>query len=174
MQGYAEIDPTGLAIGDTAAQVFYQYADVRDQQGHFREAADLLRGIVSGDPRNAVALNNLAWLVALHDGNAAEALRLLRQAVDAVGPVPEVRDTLAVVYLAQGQPDRAVQELQEVVEQQPTASGYFHLAQAYRKANNLPAAKAALAKATDLGLSADRLHALERGAFAQLRDELKK
>lgn len=30
VQGYSNVDPTGLSIGETAAQVYYQYADLKE------------------------------------------------------------------------------------------------------------------------------------------------
>lgn len=32
VHGYSELDPTGLDIGETTAQVYYQYLDVRGSQ----------------------------------------------------------------------------------------------------------------------------------------------
>jgi hypothetical protein len=50
----------------------------------------------------------------------------------------------------------------------PTASGYFHLAQAQQLAQNRAAAARALARARDLGLKADAVDPLERPAYDEL------
>ena len=49
-----------------------------------------------------VALNNLAYLTAVKDGNADEGLRLAEAAIEAGGPHPELLDTRATVLLKAG------------------------------------------------------------------------
>ena len=62
-------------------------------------------------PANVVALNNLAYLLALNGGSQAEALALIQRAIDQAGPDPEMLDTRALVYLKGGQADRAGKDL---------------------------------------------------------------
>ena len=53
----------------------------------------------------------------------------------------------------------------------PTAPKYFHLAQAYLKSSDKPAASRSLAKARAKGLEPDRLHPLELTAYHRILAE---
>src|SRR5262249_46768402 len=83
-------------------------ADLQDLRGEFDKAELLYREVLDREPRNIVALNNRAWLLALQPGKAAEALPLVAQAVALLGPRPELLDTRATAYLTQGMNDKAI------------------------------------------------------------------
>jgi tetratricopeptide (TPR) repeat protein len=143
-------------------------AALRSLQEHFPEAETLYRDLLSDNPDDALALNNLAWLLAMGRGEGREALQLLDHAEEVVGPLPELMETRAVVHLSLGEDEPAVALLEEVRALNPTAVGYFHLSRAYRMAGNQPAAAQALAKARELGLRPERLHPRERVVLAQM------
>ncbi len=154
----------------TAMQVCLAY--LRDLQGRHNEAATLYLQVIARDPRNAIALNNLASLLALKDRQAATALGLIKRAIDVAGPLPELLDTRAVVHLAQGQTDAAIKDLEEAIAGNPLAPIYFHLAQAYDVARKPTEAKSSLQKALAAGLKPHDLHPLERPAYQQLLGKL--
>jgi tetratricopeptide (TPR) repeat protein len=147
-------------------------ADLQDLRGEFDEAELLYHEVLDREPRNIVALNNRAWLLALRPGKAAEALPLVAQAVALLGPRPELLDTRATAYLTQGMNDKAITDLEQAIADGPSATRYFHLARAYRAANKVDAAAAALRKAHELGLQPSRLHPLERPACERLIAEI--
>jgi tetratricopeptide (TPR) repeat protein len=147
-------------------------AEVYEQQGRHEDSIQLYRGMLGQDPRNVVALNNLAYLLALKGGKAAEALTLMNRAIDQVGPADELLDTRAVVYLADKKADLAVKDLQQAIAQAPAPLRYFHLAQAQHMANDRVAATVAWRKATEMGLQADDVHPMERAGYARLVSEL--
>ena len=69
----------------------------------------------------------------------------------------------------------AVDDLVEATARNPTAAGYFHLAQAYRLTKDLAAATGALDKAKkDMGLQVGDLDPLERADYERLVVELVK
>lgn len=146
-------------------------ASLRDLQGRYDESIILYRRALARQPRDSQALNNLAWLLGVKDNQGAEAMSLVDRALGITGPHPAVLDTRAAVYLSLGQADRAIADLREVVVEVPTAASYFHLACAYRQAND-PAAHEALEKAIALGLKPDNLHPLVRQRCRGLLDEL--
>jgi tetratricopeptide (TPR) repeat protein len=111
-------------------------AAVRELQGRYGEAESLYRTAIARDVRDAVPLNNLAWLIALKDGSGRAALGLINQAIERAGPEPELLDTRAVIYLTTGQSDRALADLDEAIAASPTASKYFHRAQAHLRAGH--------------------------------------
>lgn len=146
-------------------------ADLRDFQGRYAEAQELYRKVLKTDPKNPVANNNLAMLLVHQPDKAGEAVALSQKAIEQAGPAPVLLDTRAQAYLAAGQHERAVGDLEEAVAVQPTAPRYFHLAQAYRAGKNAQAAGQALQKAKSLGLTAQVLHPLERQTLEKFLSE---
>jgi tetratricopeptide (TPR) repeat protein len=147
-------------------------ADLQDLRGQFDEAELLYGQVLDREPRNVVALNNRAWLLALQPGKGPDALALVDQAMKILGPRPELLDTRATALLNQGQHERAVADLEQAVADGPTAIRYFHLARAYRAANHKDKAAAALRRARELGFQPERLHPLERSAGERLLAEI--
>ena len=84
-------------------------------------------------------------------------------------------DTQAIVYLALGRPNEAVEKLEAAVQQAPTGTRYFHLTQALTKAGRSTAARDAWQKATkDFQLKEKQIHPLERDEFRRLDAEYSK
>jgi tetratricopeptide (TPR) repeat protein len=148
-------------------------AAVYNLQGRFADAETVYRRCLEQDAKDSLAMNNLAWLLAVRGNNTREALALIQRAIDVSGPLTSLLDTRAVVYLAGGDSQLAVRDLEEVVADSPTGTGYFHLAQAQHARKDDTAARAALQKATkDLGLKVKDLHPAERDQYEQLRAAL--
>ncbi len=120
-----------------------------------------------------VPLNNLAWLLTLQGVKGPAPLDMINRAIHLRGPVPEFLDTRAVVYLTNGESRRAIEDLENAVAVDPTASRYFHLARAYLEAGDMEAAKRSLVRARDRGLSVADVHPLERSALAHVEKALK-
>ncbi|HEY8503732.1 MAG TPA: tetratricopeptide repeat protein, partial [Gemmataceae bacterium] len=128
-------------------------ADLSDARGEYAEAIRLYREVLrdkvtqkDGAGRE-LALNNLAWLLALHAKDPAAARAHIDQAVKASGPKGALLDTRGVVLLAQGEPLRAVEDLLKSVAEAEQPHRYFHLAQAYLAAGEQDEARRALHKA---------------------------
>jgi tetratricopeptide (TPR) repeat protein len=147
-------------------------ADLRDLQGRYGEAIALYRQVLAQDPHHVMVLNNLAYLLALKEGKGNEALDLLKKALTTAGPLAELLDTRALVYLSLGRADLALKDLEEAAREGPAAAVYFHLAQAHLLARDRAAATDALRRARGLGLQASQLHALERPILQRLGSEL--
>jgi tetratricopeptide (TPR) repeat protein len=120
------------------------------------------------NPRDAIALNNLAFLLSLTDGKHDEALKLLERAKAVVGPAPTILDTEAIVSMAKGEPQKAVELMTEVVAQAPSGVGYFHLAQAYLKAGKRIDALSAWKQAKSRNFKISDLHPLERNGYQEV------
>jgi tetratricopeptide (TPR) repeat protein len=147
-------------------------ATVRNLQGRYEEVERLYQDAVRLNGQDALALNNLAFLLALEGGKETEALPFIQRAVALQGPRPDFLDTRAVVQLALGKTELAIQDLREATAEQESATATFHLAQAYQRDGNRDAARGALKRALSLGLAEETLHPLERPAFRRLRAEL--
>lgn len=80
-----------------------------DAEDHYRKALEL-------KPGNAIAANNLAWLMADRGtGNLDDALKLAQTAVEKSPSTPEFYDTLGWVFFKKGQKDEAVANLRKAV-----------------------------------------------------------
>jgi tetratricopeptide (TPR) repeat protein len=124
------------------------------------------------DENNLGAMNNLAVLLALQKRDLNEARRLVEKAIEIGGPQPALLDSRASVYLALGQPQQALSDLQQVVGEDPRPNRQFHLALAYFQVGQEKAAAQALADGRKLGLTADKLHPLERPDYRDLTAKL--
>jgi tetratricopeptide (TPR) repeat protein len=165
--GEIEKNPRSAALLQMRAELF-------ENQGRAEQAEAAYRRVLRVDPGHLLALNNLAYLLALRGGDAAEALGLINRALRVAGPRAELLDTRAVVYLALGRLGQARNDLAEAIGQQPgTATLPFHLAQAYRALGDRAEAAKALKQARALGLEAAALHPLERGRLRRLLDEFR-
>jgi tetratricopeptide (TPR) repeat protein len=149
-------------------------ADLADMKGDYRQAQMLYRQVLEKDAGNFVALNNLAWLLAMDTerANPQEALKLISTAIDRLGERPDLLDTRATVLLAQKQARQAIGDLERANAEARTEGRSFRLAQAYFLANDRTSAVRAFQEARQAGLSADKLHPFEQKAFQQLVNEL--
>jgi tetratricopeptide (TPR) repeat protein len=142
-----------------------------ERLGDYDRAEDRYRRVVKLDDRDGVASNNLAWLIALREGKGPEALELINNAIRAKGPVPEYLDTRGMIYLASGQGQRAVTDLEAAFRAAPTPPKYFHLAQAYLMLKDKEKARKALVAGKTRGLPGG-LHRLEVASYKKVASEL--
>ena len=148
-----------------------------ERLGEDRRAEDQYRAVIKIDGREGIAINNLAWLMALRGRNPSDtvvlsdALRLINEAIRIKGEQPDFLDTRGVVYLSAGQGQNAVKDLKAAVDAQPTAPKLFHLAQAYLEVNDKGKAKQSLEAALTRGLPKG-LHHLEMATYEKVRHEL--
>jgi tetratricopeptide (TPR) repeat protein len=146
-------------------------AQLRDIQGRYPDSAELYRKVLALDPENVVALNNLAWFLALERTTANEALDLVNRAVKVAGPTGEFLDTKAVAELRLGLTSQAIEDLEGALRQAPTPARYLHLAQAHRDAKNLSDATLAWQTAKKL-LKGSSVHPLEKRSYQELAEAL--
>jgi tetratricopeptide (TPR) repeat protein len=151
-----------------APALLFVAGKLRDVQGKYPEAEAFYREILKNDAKNVVALNELAWLLALRGKQVDDAHELIQKAIDLAGPQIVLLDTRANVELAMGQPEKALADMQTVIDAQPAANRYFHLALAQHKMGRDADAAETLKKAEPMQLGPDSLHPLERTAYADL------
>ncbi|MEX2315838.1 MAG: hypothetical protein WD669_01710 [Pirellulales bacterium] len=129
---------------------------------------------VSGFQR-AVVLNNLSFLLALAEPSASggiDALQLVQEAAEILGPTADILDTRAVVLTARKRYDEAIDDLGLSVTDTPTAAKYFHKAVAHLLAGQNKAALESWAEAEKLGLSRDSLNLLEHDQFQEMQTKI--
>ncbi|MFW6170577.1 MAG: tetratricopeptide repeat protein [Planctomycetota bacterium] len=148
----------------------------------FDESITLYQDLVKQNPDNVAALNNLALLMAARNQNPAQALEYIDQAADIVGEQSFLLDTQATVLLANNQPEKAVQTMQQVLAQKPREIDkqltpalakrwgvyHFHLAMAYQANDQPQKAAEEMKTATALGLTEEDVFAPELPRYREL------
>jgi tetratricopeptide (TPR) repeat protein len=112
---------------------------------NYRKALEL-------DPDNAVAGNNLAWLLCESGTGLDEALSLAKAAKKKYPENPEIADTLGWIYYKMKNNTLAVDQLVFSVNnrRQPKAEHFYRLGMAYYAKGDLTLAKQTLGKSLDL------------------------
>jgi Tfp pilus assembly protein PilF len=149
-------------------------ADLRELQGKYDEVEKLCCEVLKEQDTNLVALNNLAWLLGQKADTAAEALTLVERAIGKYGPRPELLDTRAIVQLNLGNVEKALRDMERVVNEAPTPTRLFHLSRAYERARNTTSALAMLRQANEQGLTLQQLHPVEQAEYQRVSAELGK
>ena len=139
-------------------------AELHAVRGRGAEAVAVYRKLLGrGDlppQQRVIVKNNLAMQLARPE-TAAEAKRLIDEAIAEQGPHPSLLDTQGVVLLAVGDNGDAVAVLREAVLD-PTAEKYLHLACALAAWEEPEDARKALVEARKIGLDPRRLDADDR------------
>jgi len=141
-------------------------AVLRERQANYSEAEALYRKVLKSDPKNLVALNNLAFLLGLQ-GKGDEALSLIQKALEKGGQDGEILDSRAVIFRNQGKLGPAEMDLRDAIRQKKTASKVFHLAQVYQSIDEKKTIQL-FEEAKRFGLDMDMLHPLEREGYRQI------
>lgn len=130
----------------------YQLAMTSVRNGDLAAAETRLRRIVSQGPEDAVALNNLAWVLASRGqpGGSAHAQRALSLSPDN----PVFLDTLALALMAEKAPDKALEAQRRAVELRPTEPAFrLALARIALEAGDKTTARDELGRLQALGSS---------------------
>jgi tetratricopeptide (TPR) repeat protein len=94
------------------------------------------------DPNNAVALNNLAYLITESNGDLDTALTYATRAKQRLPNHPEINDTLGWIYLKKNLSDSAVDTFRALVSNSPQVPIYhYHYAMALMQKGNRADAK---------------------------------
>ncbi len=118
--------------------------------GDFRLAEEKLRRVVIAAPNNAVALNNLAWVLVNNGGKGA--LGFAQRAADLAPDQPVLLDTLASALAAEQQMPRALEVQRRAVELAPdNANLKLNLAKLALRAGDKALAREELQRLHKLG-----------------------
>jgi tetratricopeptide (TPR) repeat protein len=96
------------------------------------EARKIYEATLKLDPNDAVALNNLAFLLAETGGDLDDALTKAQRAKQLLPSLYEISDTLGWIYLKKNLADQAIDVFKDLVTKEPNHSTYhYHLGIAY-------------------------------------------
>ncbi len=124
---------------------------IEETKGDTNKAMDLYKKAIQLDPAQAVAANNLAYLMIESGGNSDVALGYAQTARRALPQAPSTADTLAWVYYHKGTFGLARDLLQDAEKQDPQdASIHYHLGLTLSKLGDKAGATTELKKATEL------------------------
>jgi tetratricopeptide (TPR) repeat protein len=163
---------TAIASQPGDIDLRYFLAECNDVLGRLDEAIIGYREVLKLKDSHVPALNNLAMLLALKEEKGGDALQLITKAIEMAGPIAELLDTRAMVYLNEQQPRAAMADLQEAIRLNPKPLYYFHLARAYHMNQDRLTATNWMNRATKEGLKTSALPRLEQPQFESLNREL--
>lgn len=151
-----------------------QQAELFDIQGRTSEVVSAYRQMLADKKldlkQRAIINNNLAFVLATTGGatEVSEAVRLINESIEVLGPSSDLLDTRAVCLLAQGDTKRAVDDLRTAIIDAPSAIKYLHLAMAEAASGDKAAATGSLDKSRKLKLDVNALSAKERENYQKL------
>ncbi len=172
-QFYARNDMMQKAINEYEALVNAKPGDLmaatmlgllNQNQGRISDAKKVYAYILERDPKNALAANNLSWILAQSRKSADlnEALRLAQIAKDKFPEDARIADTLGYVYLKKGLTENALAQFQLAVEklpEEPTIN--YHMALALVELSRNPEARKYVEKALDTEIPFDEREAAQ-------------
>jgi putative PEP-CTERM system TPR-repeat lipoprotein len=128
----------------------YYLGDVAMAEGNFPQAESHYRAVLDIQPRNPLALNNVAWLL-MRQGKPG-ALAMAQQANEIAPGRAQLMDTLAMVLAAEGQLPKAL-ELEKLAAQRANGDPgiKLNLAKLYLKSGDKAFARAELEDLAKLG-----------------------
>jgi uncharacterized protein (TIGR03790 family) len=129
-----------------------QLASEYESQQAYDKAVERYRAVLAVSPDNIIALNNLAYGLAVHKGQAAEAIGFAERAMRlSGGRSPEVADTLAWVQHLLGRDQEAAGILDRLVKAAPERAAIrLHAAVVYAALDRLQEAASELQEAVRL------------------------
>ena len=165
----------GLEREPNSGPLLLQLAEFEMLRGDTTKAAMMYRRFLenpklSGQDR-ALVENNLAYVLAF-DKHGAEALHLISNAIEFLGPQAHLLDTRAIAKIALGRHADARRDLTLALDEGESAALRFHLAYAQFMDQNTAAAEEELRQAVKLGLESNGMHPVERKVYDQMVQEL--
>ncbi|WP_077531362.1 tetratricopeptide repeat protein [Vreelandella utahensis] len=118
-----------------SSRLYLELAMLQQSTGNREAAREAYEHTLELAPDNAVALNNLAWL--LHEDEPERALALAEKAYDSNPEAASIVDTYGWILFRNGDLDRSIEVLESAHKLAPDAAEIReHLAAAHREAGN--------------------------------------
>lgn len=134
-----------------SVEAFLNQAMICDVLKKKKEAYDDYTKVLSIDPDNALALNNLAFMTADSGGNLDQAMTYAEKAKKKAPDNADVADTLGYVYYCKNVNGEALRIFRQLAQDHPQNSTFhFHLAMALAKQGDKQSAKDEASKALQL------------------------
>jgi uncharacterized protein (TIGR03790 family) len=149
--GYRQTLEQVVASDPQLVSAVLALASIYDQAGEYDKAIERYRQVLTVEPNQIGALNNLAYALAVHRGAPAEALPLAQRAFTASNEAPLVADTLGWVFHLAGDRMQALRYTQMAAAGVPrNGEVRYHHAAALANAGDPDRAAKELAAALEL------------------------
>lgn len=136
-----------IALAPHNAGLYTALGAIYDGQGNWQQAQTLYQRALAIQPDEALAANNLAYLMLEHGGNVTVALTLAQNARRGFPKFPNSADTLGWAYYQNAAYSLAAPLLEDAVKAAPANATYrYHLGMTYQKLNDLKRARIELEK----------------------------
>jgi Tfp pilus assembly protein PilF len=99
--------------------VTLRFAKALDGAGDWLNAEKAYSIVIALEPKNGIALNNLAFLLSQHGGDLDDALMYAERAGKQMPDSPEASDTLGYVHIQRGELDAAFEAFQTLLQKAP-------------------------------------------------------
>jgi tetratricopeptide (TPR) repeat protein len=154
-------------------KLLYAVGTLRAVQGRYDEAVSHYRAVLKVEPRNVLALNNLATMLAEAPEGRPEALKLVERAIEIAGQEPGLLDTKGTILIYQGEAKQAVFLLEAAAREAGRDIRHqFHLAAAYQGIGEVTKAKQQLQAAIEQNLDQQVLTPTDRRLLLDLKASL--
>jgi tetratricopeptide (TPR) repeat protein len=143
------------------------------------ESAALYRQVLTLEPDNVKAINNLTWILCEDQGKHKEALDLTQRGLKIAPNYVDLIDTRGIVYYRRGEYEKAVQNFNTCLALYPkgtlaATTTYFHLGRTLAKMGQKDGAIANLNKALELNDEIGGLSDKDKEEAQRLLEELSK
>jgi tetratricopeptide (TPR) repeat protein len=140
-----------IELAPNNARLYVAQASLYEGQGNWQQAQALYEKALAIQPDDALAANNLAYLMLEHAGSVNVALNLAQTARRGLPTVPNSADTLGWAYYHNGAYSVAAPLFEEAVKKVPSNATYhFHLGLTYQKLNDNGRARSELERSMSL------------------------
>jgi tetratricopeptide (TPR) repeat protein len=145
--------------------------------GRFAESTPLYQQILTLQPDNVIAINNLAWILCEEQGKNHQALELTQRGLEKAPDYIDLIDTRGVAYYRLGEFDKAVQDFSRCIKlyhpKTPSVvASYFHLGRALARLDRKGEAIENLKKTLELNTKVESLSAADFAEAQRLLEEL--
>ena len=132
-------------------------SSAQDRAGDVTGSEQSLRRVLTKEPDNATALNNLGYFLVERNERLNEALELIQRTVRVEPTNSSFLDSLGWAYFKLGQLENAERNLKEAARRNSTSSTIQeHLGDLYQRQGKTELARAAWQKALSLSLEGDK------------------
>ena len=160
-----------------SAEAIHTLAMLLQITGRFAESATFYQQVLTLQPDNVIAINNLAWILCEEQGKHQQALELARRGLEKAPDYIDLIDTRGIAYYRLGRVNKAVQDFNRCVNLYPAGASslvasYFHLGRASARLGQREEAVESLNKALELNTKIGGLSAVDLAETQRLLEEL--
>jgi tetratricopeptide (TPR) repeat protein len=147
---------------DLSVQALIVLSSAQDKASDFKGSEESLKSVLSKDPKNATALNNLGYFLVERNERLPEALDMIKRAVKAEPTNASFLDSLGWAYFKLKNYEEAEKYLVEAARRDPTSSTVQeHLGDLYQKRGKISLARQSWQKALSLSVEAAEISRLK-------------